>query len=268
MGVPTQRHQMKAKTEPMPIPKRPIPENQILKIREMREILEFELGKSESGEVTLKPIESAQGFEKEIYYAPELRKEIEPWLTALFQSEHFSLLTGAGLTNAVHHSVTGKLPVGFSNRTYAVFDKQIQAEAKRSAEVVGRGDLNPEDQLRTALIIADGLRILTQEQSDEEPWTTLKTNHSALETDIAEAIESLVKGVLSAEKGVTAQNEKRDEALRLLVSFLMSFASRTGTRDRLHIFTTNYDRLIEFGAEMAGMRRLWSFAPGSTEKAF
>jgi len=54
---------MKAKTEPMPIPKRPIPENQILKIREMREILEFQLGKSESGEVTLKPTKRAQGFE-------------------------------------------------------------------------------------------------------------------------------------------------------------------------------------------------------------
>lgn len=27
-----------------------------------------------------------------------LRNKIEPWLTAIFQSEHFSLLTGTGLT--------------------------------------------------------------------------------------------------------------------------------------------------------------------------
>ncbi len=33
----------------------------------------------------------------------------------------------------------------------------------------------------------------------------------------------------------------------------MSFASRTATRDRLHIFTTNYDRIIEVGAELAGL---------------
>ena len=39
----------------------------------------------------------------------------------------------------------------------------------------------------------------------------------------------------------------------------MSFASRTGTRDRLHVFTVNYDRLIEFGAELAGIRLIDRF---------
>jgi hypothetical protein len=241
----------------MPAPERPSKE--LLKIREMREFLEFELDKSEAGDVTLKPTKRTQGFEKDAYQAHELRKEIEPWLTALFQSEHFSLLTGAGLTNAVHHRVTGNLPGGFSNRPYAVFDEQIQAEAKRSAQAVGRGNPNPEDQLRTALKIADGLRILTHGEADEEPWKSLKTNHSTLEADITEAIKALVKGVLSSERGITSQSEKREEALRFLVSFLMSFASRTGTRDRLHIFTTNYDRLIEFGAELAGIRLIDRF---------
>jgi hypothetical protein len=242
-----------------PIPKRPAPENQILKIREMRGILEFELGKSESGEDTLKPTKRAQGFEKEEYQAHELRSVIEPWLTALFQSEHFSLLTGAGLMNAVHHRVTGKLPVGFSNRTYAAFDEQIQTEANRSALVVGRGASNPEDQLRTALKIADCLRILLEGKTDDELWQSLKADHATLETDISDAIKTLVEGVLSSERGVTSQNDKREEALRLLISFLMSFASRTGTRDRLHIFTTNYDRLIEFGAELAGIRLIDRF---------
>jgi hypothetical protein len=82
----------------------------MLKVREMRDILEFELGKSESGEDTLKPTKRTQGFDKEEYQAHELRKDIEPWLTALFQSEHFSLLTGAGLMNAVHHRVTWNMP--------------------------------------------------------------------------------------------------------------------------------------------------------------
>jgi hypothetical protein len=37
------------------------------------------------------------------------------------------------------------------------------------------------------------------------------------------------------------------------MSFLMSFASRSATRERLNIFTLNYDRIIEFGAELAGL---------------
>jgi len=39
----------------------------------------------------------------------------------------------------------------------------------------------------------------------------------------------------------------------------MSFASRTGTRDRLNIFTTNYDRFIEAGADLAGLHLLDRF---------
>jgi hypothetical protein len=39
----------------------------------------------------------------------------------------------------------------------------------------------------------------------------------------------------------------------------MSFASRTGTRDRLNIFTTNYDRVIEAGAEIAGLHLIDRF---------
>ena len=39
----------------------------------------------------------------------------------------------------------------------------------------------------------------------------------------------------------------------------MSFASRTGNRERLNIFTTNYDRLIEAGADLAGLHLLDRF---------
>ena len=34
----------------------------------------------------------------------------------------------------------------------------------------------------------------------------------------------------------------------------MSFASRAASRERLHVFTTNYDRLIEHGCDLAGLR--------------
>jgi hypothetical protein len=44
----------------------------------------------------------------------------------------------------------------------------------------------------------------------------------------------------------------------------MSFASRTGTRDRLNIFTTNYDRLIEAGADVAGLHLIDRFVGSLT----
>jgi len=50
-----------------------------------------------------------------------------------------------------------------------------------------------------------------------------------------------------------------DNAFGYLVNFLMSFASRIGTRERLNIFTTNYDRLVEAGAELAGLHLLDRF---------
>ena len=52
-----------------------------------------------------------------------------------------------------------------------------------------------------------------------------------------------------------------------LTSFLVSFCSRSATRERLNLFTTNYDRLIEFGAELAGVRLMDRFV-GSLNPVF
>ena len=56
-----------------------------------------------------------------------------------------------------------------------------------------------------------------------------------------------------------ADEDKRENAYSVLVNFLLSFASRTGNRERLNIFTTNYDRLIEIGAELAGVHLMDRF---------
>jgi hypothetical protein len=105
-----------------------------------------------------------------------------------------------------------------------------------------------------------------------DTYKGLKEDHRKLGEEINTALEGLANGMLAAERGVCGKGsgasvEKVDEAMRLLVSFVMSFASRTGTRDRLHIFTTNYDRLIEFGAELAGLRLLDRFV-GSLAPVF
>ncbi len=55
-------------------------------------------------------------------------------------------------------------------------------------------------------------------------------------------------------------------ATRLLSEFLLSFASRTASRDRLHIFTTNYDRIIEHGLDMIGARSIDRFVGALTPR--
>lgn len=65
---------------------------------------------------------------------------------------------------------------------------------------------------------------------------------------------------MESEKAIaTAADDKRENAYSVLVNFFLSFASRTGNRERLNIFTTNYDRLIEVGAELAGIHLMDRF---------
>ncbi|MFP1750868.1 SIR2 family protein [Lonsdalea quercina] len=70
-------------------------------------------------------------------------------------------------------------------------------------------------------------------------------------------MQNFAYSILKSEEGIAiAAEHTREQAFNTLVTFLMSFGSRTGVRDRLNIFTTNYDRLIEAGAELAGLHLL------------
>lgn len=188
-------------------------------------------------------------------FGPEkLRPRIEPWLTALCQSEHLSLLVGSGLTHAVHRLATGKPLPGMGTADFGESKDLIDVDSKKSAEVAGRDPGNIEDQIRVANELLRGLEILGSHDNQNHKRA------AALRDKLAEVLEKFAASILSGEQGViTANEEKRDGAYNYLVSFLMSFASRTGTRDRLHLFTTNYDRLIEAGAEVAGMHLLDRF---------
>lgn len=183
-----------------------------------------------------------------------LRTRIEPWLTALCQSEHFSLLLGSGLTHAVHRLGTGNPLPGMGAVDFGDFATHISNEAKRSAGIAGRNKGNIEDQIRAANELLRGLEILGQvDEATSKMADTLRTK-------LGEVLSGFAESILSGEKDlITAKIEQREEAFNYLVSFLMSFASRAGTRDRLNIFTTNYDRIIEAGAEMAGMHLLDRF---------
>ena len=187
----------------------------------------------------------------------ELRTRIEPWLTSLFQSEHLSLLVGSGLTSAVQYAACGKSDNGMgADAHFTVFADEIKQAADRMAKDAHRGPANIEDQIRAANELVRGLDII----KDGAKFQRLRSQLIQLREELSAVIEKFTSGVSQGEYLIaSADQKKREEAFHQLILFLMSFASRTGTRDRLHIFTTNYDRLIEAGADLAGLRLIDRF---------
>lgn len=179
----------------------------------------------------------------------ELRSRIEPWLTSLFQTEHLSLLLGSGLTHAVHFLAANKPAAGMGAVSLTNYQDEISAAAEDAAKKSGRTKGNLEDQIRVSNELLRGLEVLGK--TDEA---------QTLRDELRNILEQFSKSILQSEVGIaTAQEDNRVQAFNTLVTFLMSFASRTGVRDRLNIFTTNYDRLIEAGAELAGLHLLDRF---------
>lgn len=177
------------------------------------------------------------------------RKRIEPWLTSLFQSEHLSLLCGSGISNAISFKAGANGGASMGTKEFNTFKEEITEAALAIAEASGRSKGNIEDQIRTANDLLRGLKILkkTEEASN-------------LEKDLDEIIRGFAQSILSTERAIAVGDEKkRNEAYAVLENFLLSFASRTGNRERLNIFTTNYDRLIEVGAELAGIHLMDRF---------
>lgn len=169
----------------------------------------------------------------------ELRKRIEPWLTAIFQSEHFSLLTGAGLTIGLTY-LAGVAAQGMDRIEFDVFKKEIKEWADKSAKELGRGNANIEDDFRSAIELLQGLKI----QGDKQ--------EASLEKEINTQLDKFIRNIIKTEKEFS-QSAKYQEVLNVLKSFLISFSSRTATRERTNIFTTNYDRFIELALDAAGI---------------
>ena len=186
----------------------------------------------------------------------ELRNGIEPWLTSLFQSEHLSLLTGNGLSTAVQFLATGTGNSAMSGQDLdSVFKDQILEASKKSSIASGRGEKNIEDEIRVTNELIRGLEILGYGTDESK-----KGDYEKLCEGLELQIKDFTNGIACIEASVaTAPLAEREKAFGYLVSFLMSFASRTGTRERLNIFTLNYDRLIEAGADLAGLHLIDRF---------
>ncbi len=97
----------------------------------------------------------------------ELRRHIEPWLTAVFQSEHLALLLGSGFSTGIALTAGGQ-PATMSQCEFnCELADQICAYAEESARQMGRGSANIEDQIRAAVQLRDGLRVLRDERTEE-----------------------------------------------------------------------------------------------------
>ena len=187
--------------------------------------------------------------------ADKLRKEIEPWLTALFQSEHLSLLMGAGISSAVHWLAKNEAGAGMEEIDFSVFKKQVKKASKESAKNSGRGSANIEDQIRVANELIKGLEIYINEGVYGSGKLVKELNK--FKDELQQGIKNFGDAVLECERNITTATS--EQAAEYLMNFLVSFASRSATRERLNIFTTNYDRLIEYGAELAGIRLIDRF---------
>ncbi|AJY50830.1 MULTISPECIES: SIR2 family protein [Halomonadaceae] len=223
-------------------------EKHILKVRDDASPIKFE-GDPSVGRFQCETFSETSWLNSGEFGYKELRSRIEPWLTSLFQTEHLSLLAGSGLTHAIHFIAAGKPAAGMSSVDFMFSDKEIKNAAQESAERSGRDQANIEDQLRVANELLRGLEILGK-----------TTDAEAVRTDLETIIGDFGLSILQSERNIAEAGEReRQEAWNTLITFLMSFASRIGVRDRLNIFTTNYDRLIEAGAEVAGLHLLDRF---------
>lgn len=238
------------------------PEKNILKSRDDPQPVFFET--VDGKEYRLCSDSQCSWLKNEEKFGPDkLRTRIEPWLTALFQSEHHSLLIGSGLTHSVHWMAKGSNLPGMAKAHFNVFDVQISEVANATAKNAGRNSANIEDQIRVANEMLLGLDHYCSQSATVYGSVKLKKQIRMLSEDVSKALNEFAASILDGERSIVSAIE-RERAFSYLVNFLMSFASRSGTRDRLQIFTTNYDRLIEAGAEVAGLHLLDRFVGNIT----
>lgn len=210
-------------------------------------------------------IGSMEPFEGEDASADEFRHHVEPWLSSVCQTEHLTLLVGSGLGVAVARKAGARAvsmaPTRFPWQTAEEFteaaanalQQRIDDRAAATARAAGRGDANIEDQIGAALTLLGGLEVL-QDQRLSHVRRALNAQLAAFLKEIIETEQSLKTAVTAGGNGA--------EAEALLRGFLLAFAARTPTRDRLNLFTLNYDRLLEYACDHAGIRCIDRFVGG------
>ena len=186
-------------------------------------------------------------------------ERIRSWLAALLDGEHLSLLTGNGLTAGVAFKAGLKAPSMAGQPEFGKFTSEILADAAATTGGMGRGDKpNIEDQLRSAQTVLGGLSIMAPDGGDTKD----------LKNRIEAQFKLLLRSVLDFEHALknTIGTEEYQTALNSAARFLLAFAARPGGRERLNLFTTNYDRLLEHLCDQLGLRPLDRFVGGLEPK--
>ncbi len=206
------------------------------------------------------------------------REHIEPWLGALLQADNLNLLIGNGLTMAIAKHMDIKNPICMS--TPELVDEgsnAVQEAAKRYANSNGHAEPNIEHVIHVVHELIHGLRVVSMdpgnrgESIDKTFVDKAKDLKHQWSGKLDTILEEFFREILKTEEGIRCKlmkdTNEAESGQRLLESFLLTFANRTATRERLHVFTTNYDRLIEFGADLLGLRIIDRFV-GELEPAF
>ena len=201
-----------------------------------------------------------------------LQREIEPWLSTLFQSEHLSLLVGSGLSTAVSIFAAKNQTEKEANRKLAKalmrykgskgkvegkLWRAVRVAAEKRAKTCRRKNPNLEDQISAMKAFINNLDALKKFINSLNPSKNLEETY--LEDRLKRILAALINRILKQERSIIGEDRAQDAA-QYLIRFLMSFASRPSSpRNRLNIFTTNYDRVIEYGATLAGLHLLDRF---------
>lgn len=180
-----------------------------------------------------------------------LRKEVEPWLSTIFQSEHLSVLIGSGLTSAVSYAAGVSSQGMWRLDLTHEFKDKIKAKADETAIATKRGEANIEDDIRVTLELIAGLKIIDDARAFD------------LENELNKILKVFITAILKSETDFLKKIEDGDangiQAFNLLKSFVLSFTSRAASRERLNIFTTNYDRFLELACDDTGVLLLDRF---------
>lgn len=107
----------------------------IIKVREDKSPIEFEIDSEQKGLFKLKEDGTTYINDKGNFSELELRSRVEPWLSSLFQSEHLSILLGSGLSSAIQYEATESSDNGMSalDFTETKYKDKIKEFASKSA---------------------------------------------------------------------------------------------------------------------------------------
>jgi hypothetical protein len=128
-----------------------------------------------------------------------LRKRVEPWLSAILQSEHLALLVGNGFTTAIAQAAGASPPSMGGWKIDGGFGDELETAARSWAAELGRDNPNVEDLIRTALALLGGLEILNDARASE------------LRAELDRVLVELTHSILDAERVIDQAIRSNDE---------------------------------------------------------